>query len=113
MEGLVQILDEGLFYLSCCHKIGNSKAMREGESITLCASGIAWNWDNEGNVRALAQKILCSPAFRCCYYFSILFLCIYFYFIVWFDCFVYADSFWFILNVYVVPLEVPCDVDLL
>ena len=42
-----------LFYLSFCHKVGDSKATGVGESIKLFAGGIGWNWENEGNVRTL------------------------------------------------------------
>ena len=49
----MQIPDEVLFYLSCCHEIDDSKATGKEESINLCADGVGWNWRNEGNVRPL------------------------------------------------------------
>ena len=52
-EGQVQILDEGLFHFSCCHKPGDSKAMEKGKSIKLCANGVSWSWEDEENVRTL------------------------------------------------------------
>ena len=30
VEGRVQILDKELFYISCCHKVANSKATKRG-----------------------------------------------------------------------------------
>ena len=53
MEGRVQLLEKGLFYLSCCHKLGDLNVTGEGESIKLGADGVSWSWENEGNVTTL------------------------------------------------------------
>ena len=53
MEGPDQILDKKLFYLSCCQKVGDSKAMGEGMNIELCDNGVCWSWKNEVIVRTL------------------------------------------------------------
>ena len=53
MEGPDQILDERLFYLSCCQKDGDSKAMGEGMYIALCDNRVCWSWKNEVSIRIL------------------------------------------------------------
>ena len=75
VEDQVQIPEGAMFCLSCCHEIDDSKGMREGEGIKLCADGVGWNCENEGNVRPLGEKRLCSPEcredciyFPCCYF---------------------------------------------
>ena len=60
MECRVQIPDEGLFYLLCCHQIDDSKMTAEGQSIKLCADGVGLNWENEGNVRTLGKNTMLS-----------------------------------------------------
>ena len=53
MGGQVQILEEGLFDLSFCLKVGDSKATGKREIIKLSAYGVGWSWENEENMRAL------------------------------------------------------------
>ena len=53
MKGRVKLLEKGLFYLSCCHKVGDSNVTGERESINLGADGVSWSWENEGNVMTL------------------------------------------------------------
>ena len=81
-EDRVQVPDKVLFYLSCCDKIGDSKATEKGETIKLCVDGIEWNWENEGNLRPLGEKHYALLKedyiyFPCCYYFLKKFLFFY------------------------------------
>ena len=38
--------------------------MGEGEGMKECADGVAWNCENEGDIRSEGEKILCSPKCR-------------------------------------------------
>ena len=67
----------------------------------------------KGTLEHWSKKRLCSPEYG--YVFPLLLLLFLksFNYILCCKCLLYAHPLWFILNVYVVPPEVPCDGDLL
>ena len=74
MEGRVQILNEGLFYLSCCQKIGNSNGTTVGERISCVQMALVGSGRMRGILGQFGKKGLCFPKsdyiyFPCCYYF--------------------------------------------
>ena len=52
----VRILGRVIFCLSCCHEVGDLKAVGEGEGIKQCADGIGWNCENEENISPGGDK---------------------------------------------------------
>ena len=75
-------------FVSSCHKIGDSKVLKEGEGMKLCAKGIGWNCDNEGSVRPLGEKDYSVLNAEQIVYISFIIITCYF---LCYECFVYAS----------------------